>query len=65
MITWITQNIGTLLVILVLAAVVAAVIIKMVRDKRQGRSSCGHNCSHCAMAGTCHQNMKQAKKKVS
>ncbi len=65
MISWITQNIGTLLVILVLAAVVSAIIIKMVKDKRQGKSSCGHNCAHCAMAGVCHQNTKQTKKKVS
>ena len=65
MITWITQNIGTILVILILASAVTAIIIKMVRDKQQGKSSCGHNCAHCAMAGTCHQNAKQPKKKVS
>ena len=65
MITWITQNIGTILVILVLTVVVAVIIIKMIKDKRQGKSSCGNNCAHCAMAGSCHQHMTETKKKVS
>lgn len=65
MIPWILENAGTILVILVLAIIVAAIIIKIVRDKRQGKSSCGNNCAHCAMAGACHQKMKQAKKKAS
>ena len=34
--------------------VVIAIIRSMVRDKQQGKSSCGANCAHCAMGGTCH-----------
>ena len=65
MLTWISQNIGTLIVIVILAAVVAAVIVKIVKDKRQGKSSCGHNCAHCAMAGMCHEVQKKSKRKAA
>ena len=54
MLEWITSNIASIIITLVLAAVVAAIIVKLVRDKRKGRSNCGCNCAHCAMAGKCH-----------
>ena len=65
MMTWISQNVGTILVILVLIAVVSAIIIRLRKDKQKGKSSCGNNCAHCAMAGSCHNHLNQAKKKVS
>ena len=65
MLTWISQNIGTLIVILVLAAAVTAVVVKIVKDKRQGKSSCGHNCAHCAMAGMCHEVQKKKRRAAS
>lgn len=54
MLTWFTNNIGTILICAVLIAVVAAIIVGMRQDKKQGKSSCGCNCAHCAMSGTCH-----------
>lgn len=57
MLNWLTQNAGTILVLAILAAVVAAIIIGMVRSKRKGKSSCG--CANCAMAGSCHQNRQK------
>lgn len=47
MITWLSANLGTILVALVVAAVVAAVICTMRRDKKNGKSSCGGSCSSC------------------
>ena len=38
---------ATILISLALAAVVAAIIVKLVRDKKAGKSSCGCNCSVC------------------
>ena len=35
-----------------LIAVVTAIVVGMVREKRSGRSSCGGNCAGCA--GCCH-----------
>lgn len=54
MLLWLQQNIGTILVCIVLLVVVGLIVNKIVRDKKQGCSSCGNNCSHCAMHGQCH-----------
>lgn len=48
MIAFLSKNIGTVIVLLVLACIVAAVIVKMVKDKKSGKSACGCNCSECA-----------------
>ena len=54
MFTWISENMGTIVIGAILAAAVAAVIVHMVRNKKKGRSSCGCGCSGCAMNGSCH-----------
>ncbi len=54
MFTWISGNIATIIICAFLLAVVAAVIGKMVRDKKKGKSSCGCGCANCAMNGACH-----------
>lgn len=55
MFAWISENIGTILICLGLIAVVTAIIVKLIRDHKKGKSSCGCNCAHCAMAGSCHK----------
>ena len=54
MFAWIAENLATIIICLVLAVIVAAIIIGLVRNKKKGKSSCGGNCAHCAMAGSCH-----------
>ena len=54
MISWISQNLATIIICLVLALIVTLIIVGLVRDKKKGKSSCGCNCAHCAMAGSCH-----------
>ena len=49
MILWITENIGTIVVSLILILIVTGAILTMIRDKKQGRSCCGGNCSKCGM----------------
>lgn len=61
MFAWISANIGTIIICAVLVLIVAAIIFKLVMDKRKGKSSCGCNCAHCAMSGTCHGNIKKDK----
>lgn len=55
MLAWIMENIGTILISAVLLLVVVLIIRKLVKDKKKGKSSCGCNCAHCAMSGSCHQ----------
>lgn len=45
---------GTLLVLTILMAAVAAIILNLVKNRKQGKSSCGCSCSCCPMAGSCH-----------
>lgn len=52
--SWILANLGTIIVGLVLAAVVALIIIFRVRKKKQGKSSCGCGCADCPMKNQCH-----------
>lgn len=47
--------ISTVVLCALLIAVVAAIVIKLVRDKKEGKSSCGCGCSACAMKGMCHK----------
>ena len=55
MFAWLSANLANVLIVLVLIAVTAGIIVKLCRDKKNGKSSCGCNCAHCAMHGMCHQ----------
>lgn len=54
MLAWLTENIATMMICAVLIAVVAAIIIGMVRNKKKGKSSCGCGCADCPLNGSCH-----------
>ena len=55
MLEWFAQNIGSIIAIIVLIGLVSGIIIKMVKDKKSGKSGCGCGCEHCAMSGECHK----------
>lgn len=55
MIDCIINNIGTILAALIVIAIVCAAVVTMIKDKKKGCSSCGCNCAHCSMAGSCHK----------
>lgn len=55
MLAWLSQNLGTIAVLLIVAAILIGIIVKMVKDKRKGNSSCGCGCSNCAMRDKCHK----------
>jgi hypothetical protein len=52
---WLIANGPTILVALALAAIVTAIIVKLIKDRKKGRSSCGCGCANCAMRGSCHK----------
>lgn len=54
MLTWIMENMATIIISAILLLAVAVSIVSMVRSKRKGKSSCGCGCAGCAMNGTCH-----------
>lgn len=53
MFVWISNNIATIIISAVLIAVVAVIIVSMVRNKKKGKSSCGCGCAGCPMSGSC------------
>lgn len=55
MLSWIINNIGTIVVALIICTIAAIIIVKMIKDKKKGKSSCGCGCSNCPMSGSCHR----------
>ena len=55
MFQWIGENAGTIAGTLLLIALVTWIVIRMRKDKKQGKSSCGCNCGCGPMAGSCHK----------
>lgn len=47
MLAWLAANAGTILVLCVLLAVVAAIVWSMRRDRLQGKNACGVRCGGC------------------
>ena len=56
---WLSDNLGTIIISLILLLVVGLVIYKMISDKRKGKSSCGCGCSNCPSSSFCHSKDKK------
>ncbi len=54
MVQWIGANLATILICIVLLVMICLIVRYLVRQKKQGNTSCGCNCAHCAMHGSCH-----------
>ena len=54
MLAWLQANFATILILAVLAAIVAAIVVHLIRNKRKGKSACGCGCQSCPMEGACH-----------
>ena len=54
MFQWIAENVGTILISLLVVLLAAAAVITLRRDRKKGKSACGCRCGSCPMAGTCH-----------
>ncbi len=54
MLAWLAENIYTIIICAVLILIVGAIIVNMIKGKKNGRSSCGCGCADCPMSGSCH-----------
>ena len=45
MFAWLAENLGTIVISAVLLAIVAAIVIYLIRQKKQGKSTCGAGCT--------------------
>lgn len=59
---FIIQNIGTIIVALIVIAVIVAVVHIMINDKKKGKSLCGASCKCCPNSELCHKAHQKAKK---
>ena len=49
------DNAGTIIVSLLLIGLITGIVFHLRKNKKQGKSSCGGNCSCCPMGGCCHK----------
>lgn len=47
------MNLSTLIILIILIALVILIIRSMIKDKRNGKSSCGGNCGACGSNSLC------------
>ncbi len=52
--SWMSVNLSTILISAVLLVVAAVIILRLVGNRRKGKSSCGCGCANCAMHDACH-----------
>ncbi len=47
------ENIGTIAVALVLALIIGATAVCVIKDRKAGKTSCSGGCSNCPFGGKC------------
>ena len=55
MLTWLSANLGTILITAGLVILLALAVLSLIRDRKKGKTGCGCGCAHCAMHGACHK----------
>jgi hypothetical protein len=61
---WFVNNIGTIIVAIVLAGLLALLIVTLIRRKKQGKSSCSCGCASCPHSEKCHSQTNNNEKKL-
>ena len=56
MMTLIEKYGGTILVLVIVSFLVTFLTIKLIKDKKKGKTSCGCGCKNCPSAGVCSKN---------
>ncbi len=59
LLSFIQDNIGSIIVGVIVVAIIVFAAWRVILDKKQGRSSCGCSCSSCPNAGLCHADKKK------
>ena len=57
MLDFLRENLSTIIIGLIILAVVAGIIVKMIRDKKNGKGSCSCDCGceSCPSSAICHK----------
>ena len=57
MLVFLKENLSTIIIGLIILAVVVGIVVKMIKDKKNGKTACncGCGCENCPSAGICHE----------
>ena len=57
MLAFIKENLSTIIIGLIILGAVVGIVIKMIKDKKNGKTACncGCGCESCPSAGICHK----------
>lgn len=55
MLGFLAANWGSILIGAILAAVIVLIVVKLFRNKKKGKTSCGCGCEQCLSSGMCHK----------
>lgn len=58
MLSFLENNLATVLISLALTAVVLWIVLSMRKNQKKGKSAGGCGCSNCPMSGECHSAKK-------
>ena len=53
MLTWLYENLASCIVFIVLVGVLTAIVMNMIKNKKEGKSSCSGGCQGCPKSGSC------------
>ncbi|MBR3893872.1 MAG: FeoB-associated Cys-rich membrane protein [Clostridia bacterium] len=56
---WLAENLGTIVVSAILIVIFGAIVARLIKNKKEGKSSCSCGCSDCAMREQCHPEKKE------
>lgn len=48
------MNVASWIICILLIIIICGIIMKMIQDKKQGKSCCSGGCQGCASQGACH-----------
>ncbi|WP_077533501.1 FeoB-associated Cys-rich membrane protein [Massiliimalia massiliensis] len=56
MLAFLSQNLPTIIIGLILATAVVLILVKLIRDRKNGSScNCGCGCKDCPSSAVCHK----------
>ena len=59
LVEWMRHNIANVLIVLILIVAVGLAVRAILRNKKNGKSSCGCDCGCCPMSESCHDPNKK------
>ncbi|MBQ9949745.1 MAG: FeoB-associated Cys-rich membrane protein [Clostridia bacterium] len=62
MLNWLTENAANIIIICILCACILLTAVNLIRNKKNGKSSCGCDCNSCPSHENCHGYKKRRNK---